>query len=36
MRLVMLLLIVIGLGWILSAGMRRLAGRMAVGEVGAE
>jgi len=36
MRLVMLLLIVIGLGWILSSGVRRLAGRTAMGEVGAE
>ena len=36
MRLVMLLLIVAGLGWALSAGMRRLAGRSQMGEVGAE
>jgi len=36
MRLVMLLLIVVGLGWALSAGMRRLAGRSQMGEVGAE
>jgi hypothetical protein len=36
MRLVMLLLIVTGLGWVLSAGMRRLAGRAPMGEVGAE
>ena len=36
MRLVMLLLIVIGLGWILSAGVRRLAGRSPMGEFGAE
>lgn len=36
MRLVMLLLIVIGFGWILSSGVRRLAGRTAMGEVGAE
>jgi ABC-type sulfate transport system permease component len=36
MRLVMLLLIVIGLGWVLSVGMRRLAGRASMGEVGAE
>ncbi|HKN66140.1 MAG TPA: HupE/UreJ family protein [Gemmatimonadaceae bacterium] len=36
MRLVMLLLIVIGLGWMLSPGVRRLAGRTPMGEVGAE
>ena len=36
MRLVMLLLIVVGLGWILSSGVRRLAGRSPMGEVGAE
>jgi hypothetical protein len=36
MRLVMLLLIIIALGWVLSAGMRRLAGRAPIGEVGAE
>ena len=36
MRLVMLLLIVVGLGWILSSGVRRLAGRAPMGEVGAE
>jgi len=36
MRVVMLLLIVIGLGWVLSTGMRRLAGRSSMGEVGAE
>ena len=36
MRLLMLLLIVIGLGWALSAAVRRLAGRASMGEVGAE
>ena len=36
MRLLMLLLIVVGLGWALSAGMRRLAGRASMGEVGVE
>lgn len=36
MRFVMLVLIVVGLGWALSAGMRRLAGRASMGEVGAE
>ena len=36
MRLVMLLLIVTGLGWLLSAGVRRLAGRSPMGEFGAE
>ena len=36
MRLLMLLLIVVGLGWALSAGVRRLAGRSQMGEVGAE
>ena len=33
MRSVMLLLIVVGLGWLLSGGMRRLAGRASAGEV---
>jgi len=36
MRTLMLLLIAIGLGWLLSGGVRRLAGRGAVGEVRAE
>ena len=36
MRFAMLVLIVVGLGWALSAGMRRLAGRASMGEVGAE
>ena len=36
MRQLMLLLIVIGLGWILSMGVRRLAGRTSMGEFGAE
>lgn len=36
MRLLMLLLIVVGLGWALSAGVRRLAGHASMGEVGAE
>jgi hypothetical protein len=36
MRLAMLLLIVVGLGWLLSSGVRRLAGSGAVGEVRAE
>lgn len=36
MRAAMLLLIVVGLGWLLSTGVRRLAGRVAVGEVRAE
>ena len=36
MRLGMLLLIVVGLGWLLSAGVRRLAGGIAVSEVRAE
>jgi hypothetical protein len=36
MRALMLLLIAIGLGWMLSGGVRRLAGRGAVGEVRAE
>lgn len=36
MRALMLLLIVIGFGWLLSGGVRRLAGRGAVGEVRAE
>ena len=36
MRLLMLLLIIVGLGWALSAGVRRLAGRSQMGEVGAE
>ena len=33
MRAVMLLLIAVGLGWLLSAGARRLAGRASAGEV---
>jgi hypothetical protein len=33
MRSVMLLLIAVGLGWLLSAGARRLAGRPSAGEV---
>jgi hypothetical protein len=33
MRSVMLLLIAVGLGWLLSAGARRLAGRASAGEV---
>jgi len=33
MRSIMLLLIVVGLGWLLSGGMRRLAGRAPAGEV---
>jgi hypothetical protein len=33
MRTLMLLLIVVGLGWLLSAAMRRLAGRPSTGEV---
>ena len=36
MRLLMLLLVVVGLGWALSGGVRRLAGRASMGEVGAE
>jgi hypothetical protein len=36
MRSVMLLLIVVGLGWLLSAGARRLAGRASAGEVSGE
>src|SRR5689334_22916532 len=36
MRLAMLLLIVIALAWLLSGGVKRLAGRVAVSEVGAE
>jgi hypothetical protein len=36
MRLSMLLLIIVGLGWVLSAGVRRLAGQSQMGEVGAE
>jgi hypothetical protein len=36
MRLLILLLVVIGLGWLLSTAVRRLAGRVSVGEVGAE
>ena len=36
MRTLALLLVVVGLGWILSVGVRRLAGREAVGEVGVE
>jgi hypothetical protein len=36
MRLGMLLLIVVGFGWALSAGVRRLAGGASMGEVGAE
>ena len=36
MRLMMLLLMVVGLAWALSAAMRRLARRSAMGEVGAE
>lgn len=36
MRLLMLVLIVVGLGWLMSAGVRRLAGRSQMGEVGAE
>ena len=36
MRLLMLLLIVLGLGWALSAGVRRLAGGPSMGEVGVE
>ncbi|HEY2852297.1 MAG TPA: HupE/UreJ family protein [Gemmatimonadaceae bacterium] len=36
MRALMLLLIIIGLGWLLSGGMRRLAGRGSVGEVRVE
>ena len=35
-RAFMLLLIIVGLGWALSAGVKRLAGRVAVGEVRAE
>jgi hypothetical protein len=36
MRSVMLFLIVVGLGWLLSAGARRLAGRASAGEVSGE
>jgi len=36
MRLLMLSLIVVGLGWLLSTGVRRVAGPIAVGEVSTE
>jgi len=36
LRALMLLLIVVGLGWALSGGVKRLAGRVVVGEVRAE
>jgi hypothetical protein len=36
MRVLMLLLMVAGLGWLLSTGVRRVAGGVAVGEATAE